>query len=412
MLGNKHHIEIKRLPKVGTCEISVPASKSESNRALIIRAIVGKGEIPNLSTARDTQTMERLLHSEEHTLDVIDAGTTMRFLTAYLAIKGKDRIITGIPRMCERPINILVDALRQLGAEIEYVGKQGYPPLHIKGFQSTGLSELIMKGDVSSQYISAILMISPKLENGLTLELTGKIGSRPYIDMTLGIMEHFGVSGITDGNIIHVPAKKYNESVFKVDPDWSGASYWYAVTALADEARILLKGFDLPSYQGDSRIKDIMIKLGVKSEFNDEGLLLTKTKNLDHVEIDFADVPDLAQTVSVVCASKGISAHMTGLESLRIKETDRIAALQNELLKIGGQLIEKDQHEWKLIPGQEKMMPDSLFINTYDDHRMAMAFAPLATKTDINIENASVVQKSYPSFWKDMSKAGFSIEQI
>ena len=412
MFRNKHHIEIKRLPKVGACKISVPASKSESNRALIIRAIAGKGEIANLSTARDTQTMHRLLCSEERTLDVIDAGTTMRFLTAYLAIEGKDRIITGTPRMCERPISILVDALRQLGAEIEYVGKQGYPPLHIKGFQSTGLSELKMKGDVSSQYISAILMIGPKLENGLTLELTGKIGSRPYIDMTLGIMEHFGVSGIADGNIIHVPARKYNESVFKVDPDWSGASYWYAVTALADDARILLKGFDLPSYQGDSRIKDIMIELGVKSEFNEEGLLLTKTKNLDHVEIDFADVPDLAQTVAVVCASKGISAHMTGLESLRIKETDRIAALQNELLKIGGTLIENNQHEWELIPGQEKMILQKLFINTYDDHRMATAFAPLATKTDISIENASVVQKSYPSFWEDMSKAGFSIEQI
>jgi 3-phosphoshikimate 1-carboxyvinyltransferase len=412
MFRNKHHIEIKRLPKVGACKISVPASKSESNRALIIRAIAGKGKIANLSTARDTQTMHRLLCSEERTLDVIDAGTTMRFLTAYLAIEGKDRIITGTPRMCERPISILVDALRQLGAEIEYVGKQGYPPLHIKGFQSTGLSELKMKGDVSSQYISAILMIGPKLENGLTLELTGKIGSRPYIDMTLGIMEHFGVSGIADGNIIHVSARKYNESVFKVDPDWSGASYWYAVTALADEARILLKGFDLPSYQGDSRIKDIMIELGVKSEFNEEGLLLTKTKNLDHVEIDFADVPDLAQTVAVVCASKGISAHMTGLESLRIKETDRIAALQNELLKIGGTLIENNQHEWELIPGQEKMILQKLFINTYDDHRMAMAFAPLATKTDISIENASVVQKSYPSFWEDMSKAGFSIEQI
>lgn len=412
MIGNKHHIKIKRSPIAGPCEISVPASKSESNRALIIRAIAGNGEVENLSTARDTQTMEKLLLSGEHTLDTIDAGTTMRFLTAYSAIKGKDRIITGTPRMCERPIGILVDALRKLGARIEYANKEGYPPLHIKAFHSSGLSEIKMRGDVSSQYISAILMVGPTLENGLKLELTGKIGSRPYIDMTLGIMKHFGVSAIIEGNSIQVPRGNYKESVFKVDPDWSGASYWYAVTALADDAQILLKGFNLPSYQGDSRIKDIMVDLGVKSEFNDDGLLLTKIENLDHVEIDFTDVPDLAQTIAVVCSAKGISAHLTGLESLRIKETDRIAALQNELSKFGGQFIEKNEHEWELIPGGTKTIPEKLFINTYDDHRMAMAFAPLATMTDISIENASVVQKSYPSFWEDMGKAGFSIERI
>lgn len=410
MTGNKQHIEIKKLPIVEPCKISVPASKSESNRALIIRAIAGKGEVNNLSSARDTQTMDILLSSEEHTLDVIDAGTTMRFLTAYLGVKGKDRIITGTPRMCERPIGILVDALRQLGAKIEYVSKEDYPPLHIKGFKSTGLSEIKMRGDVSSQYISALLMTGPMLDDGLSLELTGKIGSRPYIDMTLGIMKHFGVSAISEGNKVHIPPGNYKEVVFKVDPDWSGASYWYAVTALAEEAQVLLEGFSLPSYQGDSRIKDIMLELGVRSEFNIEGLLLTKTRNLDHVEIDFTDIPDLAQTIAVVCASKGISAHMTGLQSLRIKETDRIFALQNELSKIGGQLVEKNQHEWELIPAQKKLIPKRLNISTYDDHRMALAFAPLATMTNLNIENASVVQKSYPSFWKDMIKAGFSIE--
>lgn len=412
MNHNKYHIKIKRLPNPEPCIISVPASKSESNRALIIREIAGKGEVKNLSTARDTQTMKRLLSSAEHTLDVIDAGTTMRFLTAYAAIKGTDRIITGTPRMCERPIGILVDALRELGARIEYVKREGYPPLHIKGFQNSGISGIKIKGDVSSQYISAILMIGPMLENGLKVKLTGKIGSRPYIDMTLGIMEHFGVSAISEGNTIQVPPDKYKESVFYVDPDWSGASYWYALTALADDAQILLKGFNLPSYQGDSRIKDIMTELGVKSAFNDDGLLLTKTDNLDHVTIDFTDVPDLAQTVVVVCCAKGISANLTGLESLRIKETDRITALQNELMKLGGQLVEKNQHEWELIPGQRKEIPEKLFINTYDDHRMAMAFAPLATMTDITIENASVVQKSYPSFWEDMEKAGFSKEQV
>jgi 3-phosphoshikimate 1-carboxyvinyltransferase len=412
MTRNKDHIEIKKLSEIKPCKIQVPASKSESNRALIIRAISGKGEVKNLSTARDTKTMEKLLRSEDHTLDVIDAGTTMRFLSAYLSVKGNDHIITGTPRMCDRPIGILVKALRQLGADIEYLEKDGYPPLRIKGFQSSGQSEIKMKGDVSSQYISAILMIGPMMENGLNLELTGKISSRPYIDMTLGIMKHFGVSAISQGNIIHVPRGNYNKTVFKVDPDWSGASYWYAATALANSAHLSLNGFSLPSYQGDSRIKDIMVKLGVNSEFNRDGLLLTKTKHSDHVEFDFSDIPDLAQTVAVVCAAKGISAHMTGLESLRIKETDRIAALQNELSKIGGSLIEKNKNKWDLVPGQLNQLPEKISVNTYDDHRMAMAFAPLATKMNVQIENASVVNKSYPSFWADMDKAGFSIDRI
>ncbi len=412
MSGNRHHIKIKKLPVIKPGKILVPASKSESNRALIIKAIAGKGEVRNLSAARDTQTMERLLKSRDHMLDVIDAGTTMRFLTAYLALKGNDRIITGTPRMCERPIGILVEALRQLGGRIDYLEKDGYPPLRIKGFQSTGQSEITMMGDISSQYISAVLMIGPMLEKGLTLELTGKISSRPYIDMTLGIMKHFGISAISQGNKIHVPRGNYKETVFKVDPDWSSASYWFAFTALADDAEIMLEDFSLPSYQGDSQIKDIMLKLGVKSEFMNEGLLLTKTKHSDHVEFDFSDVPDLAQTVAVVCAAKGINAHITGLESLRIKETDRIAALQNELVKIGGNLIEINKHEWKLLPGHMNQLPEEISVNTYDDHRMAMAFAPLATMMNVQIENAAVVNKSYPSFWSDMERAGFLIERI
>jgi 3-phosphoshikimate 1-carboxyvinyltransferase len=412
MSGKEDHIEIKKLPVTKSCKIQVPASKSESNRALIITAVAGKGEVRNLSAARDTQTLERLLKSKDHTLDVIDAGTTMRFLTAYLAIKGNEHTITGTRRMCDRPIGILVEALRQLGARIDYLEKDGYPPLRIKGFLSTGLSAIKMRGDVSSQYISALLMIGPMLKNGLDLELTGKISSRPYIDMTLGIMKQFGVSASRQGNKIHVPKGNYKETVFEVDPDWSGASYWYAITALADVAEVMLENFNLPSYQGDSRIKDIMLKLGVKSEFSNKGLLLTKTKHSDHVEFDFSDVPDLAQTVAVLCAAKGISAFLTGLESLRIKETDRIAALQNELSKIGASLIEKNNHEWELKAGPLDKLPERISVNTYDDHRMAMAFAPLATKMDVQIENAAVVNKSYPSFWSDMEKAGFSIDRV
>jgi 3-phosphoshikimate 1-carboxyvinyltransferase len=388
----------------------VPASKSESNRALIIQALAGKGIINNLSTARDTITMDKLLKSNTHVLDVIDAGTTMRFLTAYLAVSGQDKTITGTKRMCERPIGILVDALRQLGARIDFTEKEGYPPLQIRGFESSGIDKLQMRGDVSSQYISAILMISPTLEKGLTLTLTGKIGSQPYINMTLGIMKHFGIDSKFEKNIIYIPRQTYRDATFNVDPDWSGASYWYSMVALAEDAGIFLKGFSLPSYQGDSKIKDIMSDLGVASEFKDNGLQLSKSSHKEKVKIDFSDIPDLAQTVAVVCSAKGIYAQMIGLESLRIKETDRIAALQHELLKLNSRLIEKKPGEWELIPARQGTFPDRLLFSTYDDHRMAMALAPLATMADLQIEDPSVVQKSYPTFWDDLARAGFQIE--
>jgi 3-phosphoshikimate 1-carboxyvinyltransferase len=406
------YIEIRKLPEIPPCTISIPSSKSESNRALIIHALAKKGKINNLSTARDTQTMLKLLQSNEQTLDVLDAGTTMRFLTAYFAISDQDRILTGTKRMCERPIGILVDALRELGADIEYIDTAGYPPLHIKGFQDSGIKTIRMRGDVSSQYISAILMISPILKNGLKLELTGKVSSRPYIDMTLGIMRHFGVSSKFKKNIIKIPKQPYVNTSFDVDPDWSGASYWYSIAALAREASILLKGFHMPSYQGDSIIRDLMTDLGVKSTFNNEGIHLTKCSHVDSIEIDFSNFPDLAQTVAVVCSCKGIYARFTGLESLRIKETDRIAALQNELSKLGGQLTEKNGYEWELVPATGSIRAENLIINTYDDHRMAMAFAPIAAITNVKIENPDVVQKSYPSFWDDINKAGFPTEYI
>jgi len=354
--------------------------------------------------------MYKLLQSNDHILDVIDAGTTMRFLTAYVAITGQDKILTGTKRMRERPIGILVDALRQIGADIEYLENEGYPPLHIKGFKDTGINAIQIRGDVSSQYISAILMICPILKNGLRLELTGKIGSRPYIDMTLGIMKHFGVSAKFDKNIITIPKQSYLNVTFDVDPDWSGASYWYSIVALASEASIFLERFHLPSYQGDSIIKDIMTDLGVESEFTNDGILLTKSEHKESIDIDLSNFPDLAQTIAVVCSAKGIHARFTGLESLRIKETDRIAALQKELSKLGSQLIEKNNNEWELIPITSSIISKKLSFNTYDDHRMAMAFAPLATITEINIENPEVVQKSYPSYWDDLRKAGFLIE--
>lgn len=406
------HIVIRKHPEIQPCTISVPSSKSESNRALIINALTNNSKVNNLSTARDTQTMLKLLESKEHVLDVIDAGTTMRFLTAYFAVTGQDKILTGTKRMCERPIGILVDALRELGADIEYMENDGYPPLRTKGFRNSGINTIQIRGDISSQYISAILMVSPLLENGLTLELTGKTGSKPYIEMTLGIMKHFGVSAVFDKNIITIPEQTYHTTTFNVDPDWSGASYWYSMVALGHEASVFLKGFHLPSYQGDSIIKDLMIDLGVQSIITDDGIELTKSSFKKSVEIDFSDNPDLAQTVAVVCSCKGIHGRFFGLESLRIKETDRIAALQNELSKLGSQLIEKNANEWELIPATTIGKSKNLVFGTYDDHRMAMAFAPIATIADVSIQNPEVVHKSYPSFWDDLNKAGFKTEFI
>jgi 3-phosphoshikimate 1-carboxyvinyltransferase len=411
MSNSNNYITLFKTPSIPTTRLYLPSSKSESNRALIINALTeGSGKIINLSTARDTQTLKKLLGSIDQKADVLDAGTTMRFLTAYYSITCKDKIITGTKRMLERPIGILVDALRKLGADISYLEKPGYPPLHFRGYQGSDLNTLTIRGDISSQYISALLMISPILNRGLTLELAGEIGSRPYIEMTLGIMNEFGIESEFHGKIISIAPQKYKATEFTIAPDWSGASYWYSTTALSENAEIELKGFRLPSLQGDSAITSIMEDLGVVTSFSPEGMHLSKSRHKKEVFIDFKDSPDLAQTIAIVCAAKGIKAIFTGLESLRIKETDRISALQNELSKMDSRLIESEPGKWQLIPGNPNNLPEMLSINTYDDHRMAMAFAPLATLTNVRIEKPEVVQKSYPSFWEDMKKAGFSIE--
>ena len=406
---NKTRIIIHKHKEPVRCTIKVPASKSESNRALIIDALGrGAGEINNVSIARDTMTMRRLLSSEDHTLDVIDAGTTMRFLTAYLSVTNQNRILTGTPRMCERPIGILVDAMQNIGAEIEYLGKKGYPPIHIKGIQKQISSTIKMKGDVSSQYISAMLMIAPALEKGLEILLEGKVGSKPYISMTLGLMKYYGIESFWKENRIMISPQKYQVKPYRVDPDWSGASYWYAICALSPGSEILLADFKMPSFQGDHVIQSIMEPLGVRSTFINEGVLLTHSTSEHSINWDFSDCPDLAQTISVVCAAKGIHGTFTGLESLRIKETDRIAALQTELLKINSQLNE-DKGTWELIPGQISSAANGVLFDTYDDHRMAMALAPLACISDIQVSDPGVVSKSYPTFWDHMKLAGFEI---
>ncbi|GAB3554005.1 3-phosphoshikimate 1-carboxyvinyltransferase [Spirosoma fluminis] len=390
--------------------IPLASSKSESNRALIIDALTGfQSDLQNLSTARDTQTMIRLLRSEDSTADVLDAGTTMRFLTAYFAVAGQQKTMTGTPRMCERPIGILVDALRVLGADITYLNNEGYPPLQLNGFTSSGESRVSIRGDVSSQYISALLMIAPKLPQGITLSLTGAIGSRPYIEMTMAQMAYFGADVRADWstNTITVAPIPYTARTYQVESDWSGASYWYSVVAVASDpsTELELLGLKEQSLQGDSAIVEIMQSLGVVSTFTEKGVRLTKRPTEAALSWDFTDCPDLAQTVAVCAAVKGITLTLTGIESLKIKETDRVAALQAELQKIGAELVEVDTNERYEVHQVSQSSAERIpVIHTYDDHRMAMAFAPVAMQREVIIEEPGVVAKSYPSFWDDMAK--------
>ncbi|QHT70082.1 3-phosphoshikimate 1-carboxyvinyltransferase [Rhodocytophaga rosea] len=406
------HITLHKPVSAIQASILLPASKSESNRALIIDALSGyKCTLHNLSEARDTQTMQRLLHSAEQTLDVIDAGTTMRFLTAYIAATNQDKILTGTARMCERPISILVDALQKLGAEITYLKNEGFPPIHIKGIRPSGVHQIEIRGDVSSQYISALLMIAPVLPQGLTLILTGNIGSRPYIEMTIKQMANFGIDVSWEGNTILVKKQTYQPATFWVESDWSGASYWYSIAALAPQADIELKGLKKDSLQGDSAISGIMKNLGVHTTNVEGGVRLTKTPSQKRVAVDFTHCPDLAQTVAVLCAANHIHLTLTGIESLKIKETDRVKALQQELSKFGATLQEVKPETYELTRTADWQQPEyPIEIDTYDDHRMAMAFAPLALLYPIIIQHPKVVVKSYPRFWDDLKKAGFSIQ--
>jgi 3-phosphoshikimate 1-carboxyvinyltransferase len=399
------------LPKIQQSfhtEIPLPSSKSESNRALIINALAGgKDNLSNLAEARDTQTMMRLLASDDAIADVIDAGTTMRFLTAYFAITGQHKTMTGTSRMCERPIGILVDALRSLGADIQYVNQEGYPPIELNDFNFSGNNNLQIRGDVSSQYISALLMIAPLLPEGLVLEITGELGSKPYIEMTLKQMEAFGITIQRDWENmkITVASQKYQAIPYSIESDWSGASYWFSAVALSEheDSELELLGLKENSLQGDSVITQIMSHLGVKSKYTGRGFKLTKIPTDTALEWDFTNCPDLAQTVCVVASAKKVPLTLTGIESLKVKETDRIVALQNELAKMGTALEETERnHKYLLTPCPTLTKPNS--IHTYDDHRMAMAFAPLACLMDIEIEEPDVVVKSYPSFWKHFER--------
>lgn len=398
-------------------EIKLTGSKSECNRALIISALSkGTVSVENLSVAADTVTLNGILsvlnteNSQLQTVDVGPAGTAMRFLTAFLAIQDGSFLLTGTERMKQRPIGILVEALKSIGGNISYEEKEGFPPLQIVGPFKQTAKEVKIKGDISSQYISALLMIAPSLPLGLTLQIEGELTSKPYVEMTLAMLEQVGIRNDWFENTITIEPQSFNAVKLYVEPDWSAASYWFAIAALADEATIFLSGLNGYSLQGDSKITEIMANFGITSQFKNGGVFIKKEPKIVERKIfDLKECPDLAQTIVVVCAILGHDATFTGLETLKIKETNRVLALQQELAKIGVKFIEKN-FSYKLdCSGLH--FPEKITINTYEDHRMAMAFAPLALKIkEVEIEEKEVVNKSYPYFWHDLEKAGFSIK--
>lgn len=393
-------------------KINLPASKSISNRALILSALsYSAAPINNLSESDDTQVLLKALNSNSNVFDVGPAGTAMRFITAFLSKVLGEWTVTGSERMKNRPIGILVDALIELGARIEYLEKEGYPPLKIFGSALYGKT-IELEGNVSSQYISALLMIGPSVQGGITLRLKNKIISRPYIKMTLDLMARFGVKATWDGDTITIPQQEYKPCEFTVEPDWSAASYWYQIISFIPGSRVEIPGLTAKSYQGDSRCGELFEKLGVKTTYTKNGAKLENTGMFEkEIDIDFVDQPDLAQTFAVTCALKGIRFNFCGLQTLKIKETDRIAALIAELGKLGCVINEPELGSlaWD---GTKTAPPESIAINTYEDHRMAMAFAPAAVFfPNIAIAEPKVVSKSYPRFWEDLKHVGFVLSE-
>ena len=394
--------------------IQLPSSKSISNRALIINALGNGTHHPeNLSDCDDTRVMIRALNDDKETIDIMAAGTAMRFLTAYLSVTPGTRIITGTERMQQRPIQVLVNALRELGADIEYVANDGFPPLRITG-RELRKDTISLPGNVSSQYISALLMIAPVLTNGLTIRLTGDIISRPYINLTLQLMNDFGVRAEwTDDHRLKVEPQAYHSIPFYVESDWSAASYWYQIVALSKEAEVTLPGLFKDSYQGDSQVAGIFRSLGVETIYKDKAVILKKNgKSVERLDYDFINQPDLAQTFVVTCSLLNIPFRFSGLQSLKIKETDRMAALITEMRKLGYILHETDGSvlSWE---GERCTTEEHPAIDTYEDHRMAMAFAPTCLALpEILINNPQVVSKSYPRYWEDLRQAGFIIKEV
>ena len=393
--------------------IQLSSSMSISNRALIINALGNRiFQLENLSDCDDTQVMIHALNDGKNTIDIMAAGTAMRFLQLYLSVTWNTDH-HWYTRMQQRPIQVLVNALRELGAEIEYIINDGYPPLRITGHKLQK-DTISLPGNVSSQYISALLMIAPILSNGLTLTLTGEIISRPYINLTLQLMNDFGARAKWLNEYqLKVEPQPYQSIPFYVESDWSAASYWYQIAALSNKAEIILPGLFETSYQGDSKVAEIFQLLGIESIYGNKTVTLKKTDKItERLDYDFINQPDLAQTFVVTCALMNIPFRFSGLQSLKIKETDRMAALIQEMGKLGYILHETDDRilSWE---GERCEMTADVAIDTYEDHRMAMAFAPACVvMPEIRINNPQVVSKSYPYYWEDLKKAGFIIEEV
>lgn len=404
-------IQLKKSKINSFSELKITGSKSESNRVLLLQALFEGLEIKNVSNSDDSQLMQKALKSNSSVVDIHHAGTAMRFLTAYYATRlGKTTTLTGSSRMQERPIKILVDALNTLGASISYTKNDGYPPLLIEGKTLTK-SNVQMKANVSSQYISALLLIAPTLENGLTLHLEGEITSTPYIKMTLSLLNELGVQTSFETNTITVfPFRQLTSKTFVVESDWSSASYFYSIVALSSVGtQIAISEYKSTSLQGDAILQKIYKDLGVESTFNGTTLILKRieTSFPNCLSIDLSNAPDIAQTIAVTCLGLKIDCDLTGLHTLKIKETDRLVALQNEIQKLGTTITITNNSLQLKSPLD---LNSDVVISTYNDHRMAMAFAPLALKTPLFIDDAEVVSKSYPDFWNDLKAIGFTIE--
>jgi len=392
--------------------IKITGSKSESNRLLLLQALFPEIEISNISNSDDAQVMQKGLQISNGEVDIHHAGTAMRFLTTYFASQdGKEVVLTGSQRMTERPIKVLVDALKILGADIQYKKNDGYPPLHIKG-KTLSINKVSLPADISSQYISSLLLTAPSLENGLELELVGKITSVPYIKMTLALLSQLGIDNSFEGNLIKVsPKENISKTTMVVESDWSSASYYYSIVAMCDVGtEITLSAYKENSLQGDSCLAEIYKSFGVETVFDENRIVLSKISNKVSIPIkfDLSNAPDIAQTIAVTCFGLGIGCNLTGLHTLKIKETDRLEALKAELSKLGASITITDK-SLTLTPSNQ--IKKDIAIDTYNDHRMAMAFAPLALKASIYINDAGVVSKSYPDFYSDLKQLGFIISE-
>ena len=391
--------------------IYLNSSKSESNRLLIIKALSEKEiTIKNLSKANDSVLLKNLLESENLVVwDAQDAGTSFRFLTSFLAIKKEHVVLSGTERMKQRPVKVLVDALNKIGAEILYLENEGFPPIYVKRKINQVKNKLDIPGDISSQYISSLLLIAPLLEKGIEINIEEPFYSRPYVNMTLNLMNSFGIKSEVKGNKISIKNQEFSSGSYIVESDWSAASYWYSILSISDNINNLtLQGLKKKSNQGDSVISELMKSFGVNTQYKEDGIVLTKIKlDTEEIELDFRDCPDLTQTILVVAAYHKIKLKISGVESLKIKETDRLLAMKNELKKMGCDFYEEDNY-W-VLEKRSREIDEELSIDTYKDHRMAMAFAPLASKKSIIINDPDVVVKSYPTYWEDLKKVGFII---